>query len=83
MTLIYFKGCPNAQPMRKMLLQAGVEEIEEWIQDELPPGHRFLGYSSPTVMRGESLLFGTRTDAAQGGCSLSLPNLEELRELLA
>ena len=81
--LIYFQGCPNAMPMKEKLTQAGAGQIDEFIQGELPVGHPYIGYSSPTVLLGEQVLFGAKTDADQGGCSLSLPNLGEVKHWFA
>lgn len=75
--LIYFKGCPNAEKSRQALRATGVP-FDEVSQDELPPESPFKSYSSPTILNGNNVIFGSQTDAGSGGCSLEVPTAEVL-----
>jgi mercuric ion transport protein len=79
LTLVYFDGCPNAPRARAALHEAGLA-FEEVLQDDLPPGHPLRGYTSPSILAGERLLYGT--DAGESGCSVSSPNPALLRQAL-
>ncbi|MDT8447388.1 MAG: hypothetical protein RRB13_10905 [bacterium] len=81
--LIYFTGCPNAKPTKRLLAQAGAEMIEEILQDNLPQGHVYKEYSSPTVVLDEEVLFGAQSTGGNGGCSLALPDLERAQSWVA
>ncbi len=81
-TLVYFDGCPNAVTVRGELKSFGLEFVEVR-QDLLPSGDRFLGYSSPTVLCDEQVVFGSE---ALGGstCTYSkAADLTRLRTLLS
>lgn len=76
---IYFDGCPNAQKVMNILVDLRVE-FEKIEQTSLPDGNEFKNYSSPTVIAGDTIVFGAEADG--GGCSLNLPTLEFLKERL-
>jgi glutaredoxin len=79
--LIFFQGCPNAIRARNLLRELGLA-YEEISQDDLPLSHALRGYSSPTVLHGEKIIFGSKTGENSGGCSLDIPTPDEMRELL-
>ena len=76
--LIYFEGCPNHEKLKSALSEACIafDEIE---QTCLLDGDPLKGYSSPTILDGERLVFGCKTGDGGGGCSLEIPNLEALK----
>jgi hypothetical protein len=80
LTLIYFEGCPNSDEAKKRLIEAGVS-FRVVIQDTLSPLHPFKRYSSPTLLRGNELLFGTKT-GVDGGCSISMPSGAEIQAMV-
>jgi len=81
--LIYFEGCPNAEAAKSRLRDAHLDFIEE-SQDSLPEGHPHLNYTSPTLLLGEQIIFGSKTNADSArGCSLDLPSSDEIRRRLA
>lgn len=80
--LTYFKGCPNAQLARNLLAQAGVM-YREVCQDDLAPDDPHRQYSSPSLLNGAKLVFGSEATGADGSCSLDIPTLEELQRLIA
>lgn len=45
--LIYFKGCPEAKTAREALYNAGIQGVEEILQDNLPVDSRYRKYTSP------------------------------------
>ena len=77
--LIYFIGCPNYPPAVDLLNQAGLE-FEAICQDKLEETNTFKNYSSPTLLDGEKIIFGS--EVTGGGCSMPLPNKDELLKLL-
>lgn len=80
--LLYFEGCPNAEKARLLLKQTGVT-FEEVQQDSLAPTNHLKGYTSPTVLDGEKIVFGSKTGEGSSGCSFGLPSAEELRDILS
>lgn len=76
---IYFRGCPNAEKLKKDLENLGFpyQEIE---QTQLPKGHPDKDYSSPALLFNGELIVGTK--ACGGGCSLELPTCDFLKEKL-
>lgn len=77
--LIYFRGCPHVAPLRRLLQdfeKVGRVDFEEVLQDTLLPADPLRGWSSPTLLAGESILFGTRVSGS--GCSLEKWNSDEL-----
>ncbi len=79
--VIYFKGCPNAAKVEKNLKEIGVE-FTMINQDDLPTHDALRRYSSPTILLGDEIVFGARTDSGGGGCSLGVPSVEDIRRLL-
>lgn len=77
LTLLYFEGCPNASTVRKNLADSGLK-YKEVRQDSLHPSNPLKSYSSPTILNGDELLFGTKT-GPEGGCSLEVPTASQLR----
>jgi hypothetical protein len=77
---IYFEGCPNAQIMKTALNDLGYE-LEEIEQNSLPSGNPYKDYSSPTILKNSKLIYGEK--AAGGGCSLNMPDLKKLKEMLS
>lgn len=78
--LVYFKGCPNADKVRSALATTG-HQFDEIKQDDLPPRHPLKNYSSPSILKNNEILYGTST-GSEGGCSLEIPSLEQLRARL-
>jgi len=79
--LIYFEGCPNAEKARGLLRQVGAK-FEEVKQDLLPANHPYKGYASPTVLDREHIVFGSKTGDGSGGCSLDIPDANDLQKRL-
>lgn len=77
--LIYFEGCPNHQPAVEILESVGIE-FTRICQDQLEDGDPLKNYSSPTLLKGEKILFGA--EAKGGGCSMPLPSKDELIKIL-
>lgn len=79
--LITFEGCPLAGKSRDMLSEIGVKFMDVE-QDNLPINdpHRF--YSSPTLLEGERIIFGSRLDSGARACTLILPTLAQLKKML-
>lgn len=79
-TLITFRSCPNADKARLALKNIGVS-FSNVISDDLPANHLWRGYSSPTILQGEKLVFGS-DQSGNGACSLNVPTENELKERL-
>ncbi len=79
LTLIYFEGCPNYLPAVELLEPLNVK-FESVNQDMLEEDNPLKNYSSPTLLKGSKIIFGSL--ASGGGCSLKLPNADELLQLL-
>ncbi|MBN22432.1 MAG: hypothetical protein CL678_14205 [Bdellovibrionaceae bacterium] len=77
--LIYFEGCPNAEKVQT-LLRAVTSQFEVIRQDTLPEDSNYRNYTSPTILNDSEVIFGGH--ASGGGCSLQLPNQEELQKKL-
>ncbi len=69
--LIYFAGCPNAAAARAILQESGMP-FEEVRQDDLPENDPLRGYTSPTILLGDRVVYGTASGDA--GCSLAPPD---------
>lgn len=78
LTLLYFDGCPNASTVKKNLADSGLR-YKEVRQDRLQPADPLKSYSSPTIIFGDEVIFGTKT-GPEGGCSLEVPTASQLRE---
>ncbi len=70
---LFFAGCPNYELARTILVRLGAE-FEEIEQTQLPEGHPYKYFSSPSIIINGSLVFGERLDDSKGGCSLGLPD---------
>jgi hypothetical protein len=75
--LIYFKECPNANHAIE-LLSRGALKYQTIIQDELASKSPYLNYTSPTLLCQDQIIFGSATGSGSGGCSLTIPTLEEI-----
>lgn len=62
-----------------LLNQNGLE-FESVCQDDLEEANPLKNYSSPTLLDGEKIIFGS--EAKGGGCSMPLPKKDELMKLL-
>ncbi|MBI1823316.1 MAG: hypothetical protein HYR80_04295 [Nitrospirae bacterium] len=79
--LIFFDGCPNVDLARRTLQLTGFQ-FEEVNQNNLPEGHPLRNYTSPTIIKGSQVIFGTTSGSTNGGaCSLeSMPTAAQLLE---
>lgn len=77
---IYFEGCPNAAKVRKNLADAGYD-FEDVNQNELAASHSLKNFSSPTILKGSKIIFGSAT-GSEGGCSLEIPTIQEIKTKL-
>lgn len=80
--LIYFEGCPNAEKAKALLRNSGVPFVAE-VQDSLPQNHAHLGYSSPTLLYIDQLIFGTKVNGLAKSCSVNLPEASEVLRRLS
>jgi len=79
--LIYFEGCPNVEKVRRNLAATGYP-FDVVRQDDLPSDHPMKSYSSPTILKGSEIIFGSATGLQGGGCSLDIPSTSELQTQL-
>lgn len=79
---IYFNDCPNAILAKNLIskLQITCDYI---CQDELAETHELKSYSSPTLLLGDKIIFGAKTDNNSSGCSIDIPTLEELKHRIS
>ncbi len=75
--LIYFEGCPNATIAEANLNTAGIK-YEKICQDRLDENHPYKKFASPTLLKGDRIVFGSAT-GIDGGCSLDLPAASEIK----
>lgn len=80
--LVYFEGCPNLDEVRSTLRAMPELSVEEVNQSELPADDPLRCYSSPSILMGERIMFGAKTDSADGGCSYGKPDAAVIRALL-
>lgn len=66
--LIYFEGCPNAQKAKDLLLKREIP-FDIIMQDELEKDSPYREYSSPTILDGDSLIFGQKIGQNSAACS--------------
>jgi len=78
---IYFEGCPNADKVRTALKYINID-FDEINQADLSESNIFKNYSSPTILRGNHVIFGCETEQGNGGCSLEVPGIDKLRNKL-
>lgn len=67
--LIYFQSCPEAKHARAALLTSGVAEFEVVLQDELKNEDPLKSYSSPTILKGDKVIYGNKLNAGSSACS--------------
>lgn len=74
-TLIYFKGCPNIEKARSLLVRAGIQGFTEVVQDDLPENHPLRRFSSPSILgKTGELILGERCNASSAACTFSSSN---------
>ena len=73
--LIYFRDCPNFAPLKQLLMDAGIE-FEEICQDDLENEDVLRLFSSPTLLAGGVIIWGSKTKG--GSCSVGLPTKDKL-----
>lgn len=81
--LIYFDGCPEAKNVRSALLIAGIYDFEVIVQDKLASGDPYLKFSSPSVLAGNELIYGLRTDGERASCTFDVINFVDDQKLIA
>jgi hypothetical protein len=79
--LITFKGCPIVKKAKSLLAEAQLKYTEVQ-QDELPELHPYRAYSSPSLLKDDRLIFGSRTGSQSYGCTMAIPTLMELTQKL-
>lgn len=79
---IYFNGCPEAKNIRSALLVAGIYDFEVIVQDQLPSGDPYLKFSSPSVLAGDELIYGIRTDRESASCTFDVINFVDDQKLI-
>lgn len=62
--LVFFKGCPNLPRARQALRDAGISGAIEVVQDDLAPGDKLRGLSSPSILVDGAVLVGLRDSAS-------------------
>lgn len=67
--LVYFQGCPEAKHARAALLTSGIAEFEVVLQDQLKDEDPFKSYSSPTILKGDKVIYGNKLNAGSSACS--------------
>ena len=77
--LVYFKGCPNQVPAKLLLKDIGIE-FESICQDDLVSSDPLKAYSSPTLLNGDHIIFGSKSTG--GACSMPLPSREVIISLI-
>lgn len=80
--LIYFEGCPEAKNVRAALLNAGVYDFEVIKQDSLSPDHELRKLSSPSVMKGNELIYGIKTNGEISSCTFDSVNFVDESQLV-
>lgn len=80
--LIYFQGCPEAKLAKEALAKAGVEGVEEIIQDGLPKDSVYRKYTSPSILVNENLLYGIETTSSKPACSFDLLNFFDEKDFI-
>jgi hypothetical protein len=70
LVLLYFKGCPNAEVARNTLRTSGLTNFREVDLEEISVGDLLKCYSSPSLLVGDALVFGSRNSENALSCSL-------------
>lgn len=73
-TMVYFDGCPEAKHVRAALLSAGVFGFKVVLQDDLPINDPLRKLSSPSVLKGDELIYGVKTDGEVASCTFDPAN---------
>lgn len=81
-TFIYFEGCPEAKNVRAALLNAGVFDFKVVIQDQLLKDDPLKKFSSPSVLKGQELIYGIRTDGDIASCTFDYINFADEASLV-
>ena len=81
-TFIYFEGCPEAKNVRAALLNAGVFGFRVVIQDQLSKDDPLREFSSPSVLKGQELIYGIRTDGNAASCTFDYINFVDETSLV-
>lgn len=80
--LVYFEGCPEAKNIRASLLNAGIYDFQVAKQNELPEKDPLRKLSSPSVLKGEILIYGVRTDGEIASCTFDSLNTNDEMALI-
>ncbi|MCB0414300.1 MAG: MerC domain-containing protein [Bdellovibrionales bacterium] len=80
--LIYFEGCPNSKHARATLLTSGVD-FDVIKQDELSKDDPFKCYSSPTILKGNEIVFGQRLSSGASACSAEAFDEQKIKHILS
>ena len=81
-TFIYFEGCPETKNVRAALLKAGVFDFKVVIQDQLSKDDPLRKFSSPSVLKGQELIYGIRTDSDVASCTFDYVNFVDETSLV-
>lgn len=76
--LIYFEGCPEAKNVRAALLTNRLYDFEVIIQNQFPENHEYRKFSSPSLLNGSKLIYGTRINEDMGSCTYSSGDLNKV-----
>lgn len=80
--LVYFQGCPEAKHARAALLTSGIDDFEVVIQDDLTGESPFKSYSSPTILKGDQIIYGSKLEQGASACSYQKIDNEQIRQRL-
>jgi len=79
--LISFQHCPNAAVVRSHLISMNII-FEEIKQDVIPEHSGLRLYSSPTLFKGDKLIFGCEVHNDSLSCTFGIPTRVELQKML-
>lgn len=80
--LIYFEGCPEAKNVRAALLNAGIYDFQVIHQEKLTSDDSLRKLSSPSVLKGEELIYGIRTSGEISTCTFDFINFTDEKRLI-
>ena len=80
-TLVYFDGCPEAKHVRAALLNAGIFGFKVVLQDTLSVSDPLRKLSSPSVLKGDELIYGVRTNGEVASCTFDHLNFPDAASL--
>lgn len=75
--LVYFEGCPEAKNVRAALLTAGIYDFEVIIQNKIPQDDEYKNFTSPSVLNGDELVYGTKINVDMGACTYNSGDLNK------